>query len=288
MWLVVVNPKAGLGAAASLATQVVGFLQSREIAYRMISPNSAAETKALVAESLRNGEATRLLSVGGDGLFHLLLQFAIEFKVPLAIVPGGTGNDFYRTLGWFDHDLTNYLEHLISTAPTLVDVGVVDGEYFGAVLSSGFDSVVNERANKMKWPKGPAKYNAAIVLEFPKFQPIEFKIFADEKILEVEAMLIAIGNGSSYGGGMRVCPDAVLNDGLFDIMILHPVSKLEFIKVFPTVYKGTHVEHPQVEVIRAKAIRIESSAVAYADGERIGQLPVQVESLPQSLLTWPA
>ena len=288
MWLVVVNPKAGLGAAASLATQVVGFLQSREITYRMISPNSAAETKALVAESLRNGEATRLLSIGGDGLFHLLLQFAIEFKVPLAIVPGGTGNDFYRTLGWFDHDLTDYLEHLISTAPTLVDVGVVDGEYFGAVLSSGFDSVVNERANKMKWPKGPAKYNAAIVLEFPKFQPIEFKIFADEKILEVEAMLIAIGNGNSYGGGMRVCPDAVLNVGLFYIMILHPVSKLEFIKVFPTVYKGTHVEHPQVEVIRAKAIRIESSAVAYADGERIGQLPVQVESLPQSLLTWPA
>jgi diacylglycerol kinase (ATP) len=288
MWLVVVNPKAGLGAAASLATQVVGFLQSHEIAYRMISPNSATETKTLVAESLRNGEATKLLSVGGDGLFHLLLQFAIEFKVPLAIVPGGTGNDFYRTLGWFDHELDDYLEHLNSTPPSLVDVGVVDGEYFGAVLSSGFDSVVNERANTMKWPKGPAKYNAAIVLEFPKFQPIEFKIFADGKILEVEAMLVAIGNGSSYGGGMRVCPDANLHDGLFDIMILHPVSKLEFIKVFPTVYKGTHVEHPQVEVIRAKAIRIESSAVAYADGERIGQLPVQVESLPQSLLTWPA
>ena len=288
MWLVVVNPKAGLGAAASLATQVVGFLQSHEIAYRMISPNSATETKTLVAESLRNVEATKLLSVGGDGLFHLLLQFAIEFKVPLAIVPGGTGNDFYRTLGWFDHELDDYLKHLNSTPPSLVDVGVVDGEYFGAVLSSGFDSVVNERANTMKWPKGPAKYNAAIVLEFPKFQPIEFKIFADEQILEVEAMLIAIGNGSSYGGGMRVCPDANLHDGLFDIMILHPVSKLEFIKVFPTVYKGTHVEHPQVEVIRAKAIRIESSAVAYADGERIGQLPVQVESLPQSLLTWPA
>ena len=288
MWLVVVNPKAGMGAAASLATQVVGFLQSHDISYRMISPNSAAETKSLVAESLRNGEATRLLSVGGDGLFHLLLQFAIEFKVPLAIVPGGTGNDFYRTLGWFDHDLNEYLEHLISVEPSLVDVGVVDGEYFGAVLSSGFDSVVNERANKMKWPKGPAKYNAAIALELPKFEPIEFKIFADEKVLEVAAMLIAIGNGRSYGGGMQVCPDADLHDGLFDIMILHPVSKLEFIKVFPTVYKGTHVEHPQVEVIRAKAIRIESSAVAYADGERIGQLPVQVESLPQSLLTWPA
>jgi len=288
MWLVVVNPKAGLGAAASLATQVVGFLQSRDIAYRMISPNSAAETKVFVKESLQSGEATKLLSIGGDGLFHLLLQFAIEFKVPLAVAPGGTGNDFYRTLGWFGHDLTDYLDRLISTPPSLIDVGVVDGEYFGAVLSSGFDSVVNERANTMKWPKGPAKYNVAIALELPKFKAIKFKIFADEKVLEVEAMLIAVGNGNSYGGGMRVCPDADLNDGLFDIMILHPVSKLEFIKVFPTVYQGTHIEHPQVEVVRAKHIRIESVAVAYADGERIGQLPVQVESLPQSLLTWPA
>jgi diacylglycerol kinase (ATP) len=288
MWLVVVNPKAGMGAAAALATRIVGFLQSNEISYRMISPNSAAETKSLVRESLRNGEAHRLISVGGDGLFHLLLQLAIEFKVPLAVAPGGTGNDFYRTLGWFDHELTDYLDHLVSAEPTLVDVGVVDGEYFGAVLSSGFDSVVNERANTLKWPKGPAKYNAAIALEFPKFKPIDFKIFADEQILEVEAMLIAIGNGRSYGGGMQVCPNADLQDGLFDIMILHPVSKLEFIKVFPTVYKGTHIEHPQVEVIRAKQVRIDSSAIAYADGERIGQLPVQVESLPQTLLTWPA
>ena len=288
MWLVVVNPKAGQGAAASLATQVVGFLASREIAYRMISPNSVAETKSLVSESLRNGEASKLLSVGGDGLFHLLLQLAMEFKVPLAVAPGGTGNDFYRTLGWFNSELREYLEHLISTEPTFVDVGVADGEYFGAVLSSGFDSVVNERANKMKWPKGPAKYNVAIALEFPRFNAIEFKIFADEKVLEVEAMLIAIGNGQSYGGGMRVCPNADLHDGLLDIMILHPVSKFEFLKVFPTVYQGTHIEHPQVEVIRAKKVRIESAAIAYADGERIGQLPVQVESLPQSLLTWPA
>ena len=288
MWLVVVNPKAGQGAAASLATQVVGFLASRKIAYRMISPNSSAETKSLVSESLRNGEASKLLSVGGDGLFHLLLQLAMEFKVPLAVAPGGTGNDFYRTLGWFDSELSEYLEHLISTEPTFVDVGVADGEYFGAVLSSGFDSVVNERANKMKWPKGPTKYNVAIALEFPKFNAIEFKIFADEKVLEVEAMLIAIGNGQSYGGGMRVCPNADLHDGLLDIMILHPVSKLEFIKVFPTVYQGSHIEHPQVQVIRAKKVRIESAAIAYADGERIGQLPVQVESLPQSLLTWPA
>jgi diacylglycerol kinase (ATP) len=193
-----------------------------------------------------------------------------------------TTNDTHIVAGR-DMDVVVHWPHKLA-----VDVGVVDGENFGAVLSSGFDSVVNERANRMRWPKGPAKYNAALALEFPKFKALNFKIFADEKVLEVEAMLIAIGNGQSYGGGMRVCPNADLQDGLLDLMILHPVSKFEFIKVFPTVYKGTHIEHPQVEVIQARQIRIESSAIAYADGERIGQLPVQVESLPQSLLTWPA
>jgi diacylglycerol kinase (ATP) len=288
MWLVVVNPRAGLGSAASLATQIVGYLRSRNIDFQMVSPASAAESKSVVRNLLTQGNFSKILSVGGDGLFHLLLQFAIEFKLPLAIAPGGTGNDFYRTLGWHDTNLSEYLDHLVNTEPELIDIGVVDGEYFGAVLSSGFDSVVNERANRMSWPKGPAKYNAAIALELPRFKAIEFKIYADEKILEVEAMLIAIGNGSSYGGGMKVCPDADLRDGLLDIMILHPISKFEFIKVFPTVYRGTHIEHPEVEIIRAKRIRIESAAIAYADGERIGQLPVQVESMPKTLLTWPA
>lgn len=288
MWLVVVNPKAGFGSAAALGSQVVGFLQARKIAYKMLSPASAEETKTLVRNSLSQGKMERLLSVGGDGLFHLLLQLAVEFEIPLAVLPGGSGNDFYRALGWQGSDLVSYLEVLAECEPKYVDVGVVDGEYFGAVLSSGFDSKVNERANRLNWPKGAAKYNAAIALELPKFKAMEFRIFADEQVLNVSAMLIAIGNGNSYGGGMKVCPTADLTDGLLDLVILHPVSKIEFLKVFPTVYQGTHIEHSAVQVLQAKKIRIESSAIAYADGERIGQLPVQVESCPKTLLTWSA
>lgn len=288
MWLIVVNPIAGRGAAAALATQILGFFRSHSIDFELLTPSSASECRDIVRKQLETGTFSRLLSVGGDGLFHLLLQFSVEFEIPLALTPGGTGNDFYRALGWFESDLTKYLDRLISTDPEAIDLGVVDGEYFGAVLSSGFDSVVNERANRMSWPKGPTKYNAAIALELPKFKPIEFNITADGKLLEVEAMLIAVANGSSYGGGMKVCPDANFKDGLLDVMILHPVSKFEFVKVFPTVYKGTHIEHPDVEIFRAKNLRIESKAVAYADGERIGQLPVQVECLPKTLLTWPA
>ena len=99
-------------------------------------------------------------------------------------------------------------------------------------------------------------------------------------------MLIAVGNGSSYGGGMRVCPNASLTDGLFDVMVLSPISKLEFIKVFPKVYSGEHIEHPEVNIYRTKKIQINAAAVAYADGERIGALPISSECVAGAGLTW--
>jgi diacylglycerol kinase (ATP) len=99
-------------------------------------------------------------------------------------------------------------------------------------------------------------------------------------------MLIAVANGPSYGGGMRVCPDASLSDGLFDVMVLKPISKLEFIKVFPKVYSGTHISHPEVNIYRTSKVRIKSDAVAYADGERIGALPVSAECVQGAGLTW--
>lgn len=163
---------------------------------------------------------------------------------------------------------------------------MVDSEWFGAILSTGFDSVVNERANSMSWPKGPSKYNLAIAMELPKFSPIAYKIELDTQSLEVDAMLIAVANGKSYGGGMQVCPGASMHDGLFDVMVLHPVSKIEFIKVFPKVFKGAHIDHPQVRIYRSAKVSISSNAIAYADGERIGGLPVRAECMAGAGLSW--
>ena len=125
-----------------------------------------------------------------------------------------------------------------------------------------------------------------MVLELPKFSPIEYEITADGRAFSTEAMLIAIGNGSSYGGGMRVCPDADIQDGLFDVMILRPVSKFEFLRIFPSVYVGDHIHHDQVEMFRAQSISINSNATAYADGERVGQLPVRAECISKAALAW--
>jgi diacylglycerol kinase (ATP) len=204
------------------------------------------------------------------------------------LIPAGTGNDFVRTLGWDLQEIDEQLNSVLTTEPSAIDLGLVDGEWFGAILSTGFDSVVNEKANTMQWPKGPMKYNAAIAIELPRFKPRHYEITLDDRTMSTEAMLIAVSNGRSYGGGMLVCPNASISDGYFDVMVLHPVTKLEFLKVFPKVFAGTHVTHPAVEIVRSKTIRIESKAVAYADGERIGQLPVVAECINSAVQTWVA
>lgn len=286
MWLLAINPTSGRGNGAKVGQQVSNFLSERKIDYKLVVGANALQLQ----DNLRKAcsEVDGLISVGGDGLLHMAIQVAAEHQLPIATIPAGTGNDFVRTLGW---NLDKPLEPLwaaLNQRPIPIDLGNIDGEYFGAIASTGFDSLVNERANQMKWPKGPAKYNVAMAFELPKFRPKKYRFNIDGKKYEREAMLIAAGNGRSYGGGMLVCPDADLHDGKLDLMILNPVSKREFIRIFPSVYEGKHVEHPKVEIIKAESITIEAEAICYADGERIGPLPANISVSEGALLTWRA
>jgi diacylglycerol kinase (ATP) len=287
MWALVINPVSGQGNGARLGTHVAGYLNSRAISYEIIIGRNPIDQGDLLQRFIdKHPDCNGVIAVGGDGLLHLVLQKTVPAQIPLAVIPAGTGNDFVRTLGWSLTDIDHLLERILSADPGSIDLGLVDGEWFGAILSTGFDSVVNERANKMRWPKGPMKYNAAIAIELPRFKPRHYEIQLDDRTISTEAMLIAVSNGRSYGGGMLVCPHADISDGLFDVMVLHPISKQEFIKVFPKVFKGTHISHPAVEIVRSKKVSISADAVAYADGERIGQLPVVAECISGALSTW--
>ena len=287
MWALVINPVAGQGKGATVGTYVAGYLNSRGIKYEIIIGRSGLDQADSLQRFLdRNPDCSGVIAVGGDGLLHLVLQKITPAQVPLAVIPAGTGNDFVRTLGWSPDDVDAILQAVLSKNPQSVDLGLVDGEWFAAILSTGFDSIVNEKANTMSWPKGPMKYNVAIAIELPRFAPRHYEIVLDDRTISTQAMLIAVANGRSYGGGLLVCPHADIADGYFDVMVLHPVSKLEFIKVFPRVFKGTHITHPAVEIVRSKSVKISSDAVAYADGERIGQLPVSAQCISGALMTW--
>jgi diacylglycerol kinase (ATP) len=289
MWALVINPVSGQGLGTTVGTYVAGYLTQKKIQYTIIAGNSAIKLRENLESFLdRTPDCEGVIGVGGDGLLHTILQIVVPQQIPFTVIPAGTGNDFVRTLGWDLEQVDNQLDHVISTAPTAIDLGLADGEWFGAILSTGFDSIVNEKANTLKWPKGVMKYNAAIALELPRFKPQRYDITLDNRVIQTEAMLIAVSNGRSYGGGMLVCPNASIQDGLFDVMVLHPISKIEFAKVFPRVFAGTHINHPAVEIIRSKSVRIESAAVAYADGERIGPLPVSAECIHAAVSTWVA
>lgn len=288
MWLVAVNPSAGNGRTLELSREVTDFLSSNNEESRVVIAPNAKELALRLREivDVSSDLIQGIISIGGDGLAHLVLQVAVPARIPFVVIPGGTGNDFARSLGYSRNDVITLLKKIISDPAQPVDLGNVDSEWFGAILSTGFDSVVNERANSLRWPKGAARYNTAIALELPKFRAINYELTIDGSTMPVEAMLIAVGNGRSYGAGMNVCPNAQLNDGLFDLVILEPVSTVEFIKVFPQVYSGKHIHHPQVRSIRAQKVRIEGASIAYADGERIGPAPVSAECIAGAGLTW--
>lgn len=289
MWALVINPVSGQGKGTTVGTYVAGYLSQKSIEYTIVTGNSSiALMDHLQIFIEKNPDCQGVIAVGGDGLLHIVLQKVVPAQIPFTVIPAGTGNDFVRTLGWDLEDINQQLDFVTTTAPRSIDLGLVDGEWFGAILSTGFDSIVNEKANTMQWPKGPMKYNAAIAIELPRFKPRHYEITLDDRKLSTEAMLIAVSNGRSYGGGMLVCPNANICDGYFDVMVLHPVTKFEFLKVFPKVFAGTHVTHPAVEIVRSKTVRIESKAVAYADGERIGQLPVVAECINNAVETWVA
>ena len=286
MWLLAINPTSGQGRGAKVGQEVANYLADRKIHYRIVTGANPVQFQ----ENLRkeSGVGTGIIAVGGDGLMHMSLQVAAHTNLPLVTIPAGTGNDFVRTLGWNPDRPLEPLWAAITKEPEIIDLGNVDGEYFAAIASTGFDSLVNERANKMKWPKGPAKYNVAMAFELPKFKPLQYNFTIDGKTFQREAMLIAAGNGKSYGGGMLVCPNADLTDGLLDLMILNPVTKREFVQIFRSVYEGKQIEHPQVEIIRAKEIYIDAPAICYADGERIGPMPATISVSEKALSTWRA
>ncbi|MEV0234376.1 YegS/Rv2252/BmrU family lipid kinase [Nonomuraea sp. NPDC050786] len=283
-----VNPAARGGRTVRLLEPVARRLRAGGAELSVIVGDDAADAleRACTAVAER---PDALVAFGGDGLVHLAVQAVAGTGVPLGIIPAGTGNDIAAALGLPCKDPVAAARTVLRMRSRLFDAArIVAGsadELFAGVMCCGFDSRVNERANRLTWPPGMGRYVLATAQELRSFRPIPFRVTLDEdEVVEREVMLVAVGNTRSYGAGMRVCPDARPDDGLLDVMMLDAVSKAEFLRVFPSVYRGTHVGHPAVSVRRVRSVRLEApDVVAYADGERVGPAPVHCEVRPGAL-----
>ncbi|GGO24957.1 hypothetical protein GCM10010116_50100 [Microbispora rosea subsp. aerata] len=284
--VVLVNPAARGGRTLRLLDPVLRRLRAGGRRVSVIVGTSAADALERAREAVAAGPAA-LVAFGGDGLVHLAVQAVAGTTVPLGIVPAGTGNDFADALGIPRKDPLAAADIVTSGAVRVVDaVRLGTGEWFAGVLACGFDSRVNERANGMTWPPGMAKYLVALARELRSFTPIPFRITLDGQAVEREAMLVAVANTRSYGAGMRVCPDARPDDGLLDVLVLGAVPKGEFLRTFPRVYRGGHTGHPAVTLRRARRVELAApgaDVVAYADGERIGPVPLTCAVEPGAL-----
>lgn len=283
-WIVLVNPTAGGGRGASWGVKTADELRARGEQVRVVVGRSAgdAETRARAALT---AAAAGILAVGGDGMVHLGLNLAAELDRPLGIVPAGTGNDFARALGIGGLRPAQAVSALLTATDeggVTVDAGELsNGNLFGCVLSMGFDAAVNARANRLRVPGGipggRARYPVAMLAELASFGALDLTLDVDGVEHHHRAMLVAVGNTPSYGGGMRICPAASLTDGAFTITVVDEISVAELLRLFPRVYRGTHVSHPRAHVYQGTSVRLvmpdrPDTVPVYADGE-----PVEVQ-----------
>ncbi|NUO46090.1 MAG: diacylglycerol kinase [Streptomyces sp.] len=274
-----VNPTAGRGRGAHAAQPAASALRAAGFCVRTVLGENAEDALTRARAAVAEGTGA-LIAVGGDGMANLALQAVAGTRTPLGLVAVGTGNDLARALGLPVRDPAaaglRIAEDLKGGHLRDIDLGQVDGRWFGTVLASGFDSRVNDRGNRMRWPTGRFKYDLAMLAELAAFRPFPYRVRLDDgEAREIDATLVAIGNGSSYGGGMRICPGADLTDGLFDVTVVGDCTRATLLRVFPSVYKGTHVDHPKVSVYRAAKVEISAPGITgYADGEPLGALPL--------------
>ena len=286
--ILAINPVSGKGHARNQATLAGEHFAALGKQVQIIEGRDVLDFREKFVNALDSKTPEGVVAFGGDGFVQEIIQQIVPRNIPLGVIPCGTGNDFARSLGIYQLPFIEQINLIVESSHRPIDLGKVGDRWFAAILSSGFDALVNERANQMTWPKGPMKYNIAMLEKLIQLRAHSYRLRLDDEFIDVRATLLTVANGLSYGGGMRVCPQAKLDDGLFDVMVLGKVSRLELLKVFPKVYSGKHVGHPAVTFYRCREIEISGSGSSFADGERVSGLPLRAVCVSQALNVWAA
>ena len=285
---VLANPTAGRGRHRGLLPAVLDRLGVSGRPVRLLAATNSEEAEKACHRAVAEGVAA-VVAIGGDGTVHQALQSVAGRAVGFGVVPAGTGNDFATGTG-VPEDPFMAAEAIAAAIrdgrDRPVDLARMTGpegevRWYGVVLAAGFDAIVNERANRMRWPRGPRRYDLAIALETARLRPRFYQLELDGADRSFAGVLVAVGNCPSYGGGLRICPDADPADGLLDVVTAAPLGRIALARLKPRLRRGTHVTDPLVTAFRARQVRINAEEIiGYADGERIGPLPLVVDCVP--------
>jgi diacylglycerol kinase (ATP) len=249
----------------------------------LLAAASAEAAQVAVTEAVGEG-AERLIAVGGDGLVRLAVNAVAGTEVVLGIVPQGTGNDFARALGLLDGSLDDHVTRALRPGVG-VDAMRTNHGWVASVATMGFSGDVTARANGLRWPHGAHRYTAATLLQLPRLRSLLATVEVDDVVHGADTTMLSVGNTAYFGGGMRICPDATPTDGLLQVVVIGPVGRSTFLRVFPRVFRGGHVRHRDVRVHTGRRVTVAARdggpvEVMWADGDVLGPLPVTCEAVP--------
>ena len=284
---VIVNPNAGGGKAGRRLPELQRLMEKEAgtgVTWEVVTTSARGHAVELARQAAANG-CDIVAAAGGDGTYGEVVNGIIGSGARLGIVPFGTGNDFARALG-IGTNLDISIHTLFHGIERAIDLGSSGERYFINVAACGFDAAVADRFNRtFRFLHGAPAYVLAVLASIVTYQSRPITLILDGNPRLVCAMLCTIANAPTYGGGMRIAPDAKIDDGLFDVCLLHKVNKFEFLASFYKVFKGTHIHHPRVEMLRAARVRIESEWMlpVMIDGDAVGKTPVEFQLHPRAI-----
>lgn len=286
--LLIVNPVSGGGRGARVLREAMPALREAGMNPEVSVTAAGHEPRELARKAADDG-VDLVVAVGGDGHAAAVAEGLVGTRAALAVLPAGSANDYAQALRLPRRDVRAAVAAIVRGDTQRVDVIKVrlnDAErIFLNVVGTGFDAAVAATADRIPLLRGAGRYVLAIMRELPRFSAASLELSIDGVPHRQRAMMIALANGPAYGGGMRIAPQARLASGWLEICIVGEISKVEFMRAFPRVFRGTHTDHPAVTMLRGRTIDIDADRPLdlIGDGERIGRLPATVSVMPAAL-----